>query len=52
MDQAQSSTPGRPLTFSGKNNAIKIFFVTLFIDSISNTCFKSKPRYANANSGV
>ena len=39
MDQAQSSTPGRPLTFSGKNNAIKIFYVTVLIDSISKKVF-------------
>ena len=39
MDQAQSSTPGRPLTYSGKNNPTKIFFVTVFIDSISKKVF-------------
>ena len=30
MDQVQSSTPGRPLTYSGKNNKKKIFYVTIF----------------------
>ena len=35
MDQAQSSTPGRPLTYSGRNNKQKVFYVTVFVDSIS-----------------
>ena len=39
MDQAQSSTPGRPLTYSGMNNKLKMFYVTVFIDSISKKGF-------------
>ena len=39
MDQAQLSTPGRPLTYSGKNNKNKIFFVTIFVDSVSKKVF-------------
>ena len=39
MDQAQSSTPGRPLTFSGWNNKQKVFYVTVFVDSISKKVF-------------
>ena len=39
MDQAQSSTPGRPLTYSGKNSKQKIFYVTVFVDSISKKVF-------------
>ena len=39
MGQAQSSAPGRPLSYSGKNNNMKIVFVTLFIDSISKKVF-------------
>ena len=35
MDQAQSSTPGRPLTYSCKNNKNKVFYVTIFEDSVS-----------------
>ena len=35
MDQAESSTPGRTLTNSGKNNENKVFIITLFVDSIS-----------------
>ena len=39
MDQAESSTPSRPLTYSGKNNKDKIFIVSLFVDSISKKVF-------------
>ena len=39
MDQAESSTPGRPLTHSGKNNKRKILVVSLFVDSISKKIF-------------
>ena len=39
MDQAQMSTPGRPLTYSGKNNKNKIFFVIIFVDSVSKKVF-------------
>ena len=39
MDQAQSSTAGRPLTYSGNNSKKKIFFVTIFVDSISKKVF-------------
>ena len=39
MDQAQSSTPGRPLTYSGRNNKQKVYFVTIFVDSISKKVF-------------
>ena len=39
MDQAQSSTPGRPLTYSGWNNKEKVFYVTVFVDSISKKVF-------------
>ena len=34
-DQAESTTPGRPMTASGKNNKNKIYYVTLFVDNIS-----------------
>ena len=39
MDQAESSTPGRPLTFSGKNNPEKVFIITIFVDHISKKVF-------------
>ena len=39
MDQAESSTPGRPLTYSGKNNKNKMFIVTVFVDHISKKVF-------------
>ena len=39
MDQAESTTPGRPLTYSGQNNKNKIYFVTVFVDSISKKIF-------------
>ena len=39
MDQAESSTPGRPLTYSGRNNPNKLFIITLFVDHISNKVF-------------
>ena len=38
-DQAESTTPGRPMTASGKNNKNKIYYVTLFVDSISKKLF-------------
>ena len=37
MDQAESSTPGRPLNYSGRNN--KMFIITLFVDLISKKIF-------------
>ena len=40
MDQAESSTPGRSLTYSGKNNINKIFIVSMFVDSISEKVFR------------
>ena len=39
MDQDESSTPGRPLTFSGKNNKNKISILTIFVDQISKKIF-------------
>lgn len=39
MDQAESSTPGRPLNYSGKNSKKKLFYVTLFVDSVSKKVF-------------
>ena len=39
MDQAESSTPGRPLTYSGKTNTNKVSIITLFVDSISIKLF-------------
>ena len=39
MDQVESTTPGRPLTYSGKNNSNKSFFVTVFVDSVSKKIF-------------
>ena len=38
-DQAESATPGRPMTISGYNNKTKISVFTLFIDSISKKIF-------------
>ena len=35
MDQAESFTPGRSLTFIGRNNNKKCFVVSLIVDSIS-----------------
>ena len=35
IDQSESSTPGRPLTFSGKNTKIKIHIITIFVDQAS-----------------
>ena len=39
MDQVEYSTPGRPLTFSGRNNKKKICVVSLFVDSIFKRVF-------------
>jgi hypothetical protein len=39
MDQAETNTPGRPMTLSGKNNQEKIKCFTLFVDSISKQIF-------------
>ena len=39
MDQTESSTPGHPLTYSGKNNKNKVFIINLFVDSISKKVF-------------
>lgn len=39
IDQAETSTPGRPMTFSGRNSKHKITCFTLFIDSISKKIF-------------
>ena len=39
MDQIESTTPGRPLTYSGKNSKHKIYIVTLFVDHISKKFF-------------
>ena len=42
MDQVESSTPGRPLIHSGKNNKDnknKICIVPLFVESISKKLF-------------
>lgn len=38
-DQAETSQPGRPLTFSGKNNSNKITCFTVYVDTITNFCF-------------
>eukprot|EP00957_Ditylum_brightwellii_P013975 1054652-Ditylum_brightwellii.AAC.1 len=38
-DQVESSTPGRPLTYSGYNNLNKITTVTIFVDSLSKKKF-------------
>lgn len=35
MDQAVVTTPGRPMTLSGKNNKHKITCFTIFVDSVS-----------------
>ena len=39
MDQAESSTPIIPLTYSGNNDKQKIFIVSMFVDSISKKLF-------------
>ena len=39
MNQAESSTPGRPLTLSKRNNKKKIFALSLFVDIISERIF-------------
>ena len=52
MDQAESSTPGRPLTYSGKNNKNKIFIVTLFVDSISKKIFAEFQRSTGAEESL
>ena len=39
MDQAEPSTPDRPLIYSGKKTKNKICIVTLFFDSISKKAF-------------
>ena len=39
MDQTQLSTPGRPIVYSGNNNKKQIFFVTVFVDSVSKKVF-------------
>ena len=38
-DQAESATPGRPMTISRYNNTTKISVFTLFIDNISKKIF-------------
>lgn len=38
-DQAETSQPGRPLTFSGKNNSKKITCFTVYVDTISHFGF-------------
>ena len=48
MDQAESSTAGRLLIFSGKNNKNKVFIVTLFVDSISKKVFAKFQRRTGA----
>ena len=39
IDQAETSTPGRPMTYSGRNSPDKITCFTLFVDSISKKVF-------------
>ena len=39
MDQAESSTPIIPLTYSGNNDKQKIFILSMFVDSISKRLF-------------
>ena len=48
MDQAESGTPGRPMTYSGKNNQEKIYVFTLFVDSISKKIFVEFQTSSNA----
>ena len=48
MDQAESSAPGNPLTYSGKNNKNKICIVTLFVNSISRQFFAESQRSTGA----
>ena len=39
MDQAMPSTPGRPMTLSGKNNKEKVTCFTIYVDSVSKRLF-------------
>ena len=47
-DQAESATPGRPMTISGKNNKIKVTVFTVFVDSISKKIFVEFQTSTNA----
>ena len=48
MDQAESSTPGIPLTYSGRNNKNKIHIITVFVDQISKKYFVEFQHSTNA----
>ena len=51
MNQAESTTAGRPFTHSGKNIE-KIFIVTLFVDSVSKRVFVEFQRSTGATETV
>lgn len=44
-----SSTPGRPLTYSGNNNKKKIHIITLFVDHISKKIFAEFQQTTSSN---
>ena len=52
IDQAQSSTPGRTLTYGGKNSKHKIFYVTVFVDSISKKVFAEFHNFTGAKEAI
>ena len=52
MDQAESTTAGRPFTHSGKNSTKKIYVVSLFVDSVSKKVFVEFQRSTGAKETV
>ena len=51
-DQAESVTPGRPMTISGKNYKIKVIVFTVFVDSISKRVFVKFQTSTNAEQSL
>jgi hypothetical protein len=51
-DQVDSSTPGRPLTYSGHNSEHKIKAVTIFVDTVSKKVFCEFQTSTNADETI
>ena len=52
MDQAESTNPCRPFTFSGRNSKNKIHIVTIFVDGISKKVFAAFQRSTGASETI
>jgi hypothetical protein len=52
MDQAETTTPGRPMTLSGWNNSTKITCFTIHVDSISKRIFAEFQTSTNAEQTI